>query len=102
VSGKTLESFAGDLICFDGDEAVLSLTSLRDGTIYFGRYPAKEFTEKGIDEGDLFVCKTVESDAGVRIEIEAVPDKELTEADLHAIRDKINKVLPEEDPGVLY
>lgn len=85
-----LETFDGVLNCIDGDTARLTITSRANGAVYYAQYPAEKFAEKGIEEEDRFICKTVESDGGTRIEIEAIPHAELTEEDIKAIHAKIN------------
>ena len=99
---QVLETFDGVLDCIDGDTAYLTLTSTANGDVLYAEYPAAKFAEKGIEEEDRFICKTVDTDGGTHIEIEAVPDVELTEEHLKAIREKIYKVLPRNDPGVKY
>jgi hypothetical protein len=97
-----LETFEGVLDCIDGDTAYVTLTSTTNGDVLYGEYPAASFSAKGIEEEDRFICKTVGMDGATRIEIQAVPDAELTEENIRAIRAKIEKVLPRNDPGVKY
>ncbi len=76
---KCLESFIGVLERVDGGTAHVTLTSEATGEVLWGEYPAAEMARLGVREGRRFRCRTVEVDtATVRIEIEPIPDVEIS------------------------
>jgi hypothetical protein len=56
----------------------------------------------GIDEQDRFLCETVDVDGKTRVDLRKIPDKEVSDEELKAIQESIDKALPRDDPGIEY
>lgn len=93
-TGTVLETFNGVVDNLDAETAYVTLTSTSNGDKLWGEYPAAAFRKLGIEEDSRFILRTVEDDGATRIQIEAVPDVELTDRDAEEIRSRIDKILP--------
>ena len=89
-----LEEFTGVLERIDGDVAHVTLTSKTTGEILWGEYPATELADLGIREGRRFQLRTVQVDIRtIRIEMEAIPDKEISPERKQEIYEEIDRLL---------
>lgn len=102
VEEKVLESFLGYVDHVEGDTAYVRLKSREHGDILYGQYPASELAFKGISEQTRFLCETVKVGESTRLDLKALPDVEVTEEELRAIEEKIDRVIPRDDPGIEY
>lgn len=98
---KILEEFEGILEKIDGDTAYVTLKA-PDGEILWGEYPAEEMQKLGIRERRRFKCRTVDYGEFVKIEMEPVPDKVLTEERMREIRQMTSEALLGGDPQSDY
>jgi hypothetical protein len=97
-----LESFEGFVDQIDGDTAFVRLKSREHGDVLYGEHSAEQLLAKGIEEQTRFLCKTIKANGATRVELQAIPRTRATEQQLRAIDEKIDKVLPRDDPGVEY
>ncbi len=96
VAGNILEEFEGFVDKFDADVAHISLRTC-SGEIFYGQYPTAELMAKGIQERRRFKCRTVEAGSHVKIDLEAIPDREVSEARELAIKERLRKLLGDDD-----
>ena len=97
-----LESFEGFVDQVEGDTAYVRLKSREHGDVLYGEYPASQLLEKGIEEQGRFLCETVKVDGTTRVDMQAIPSVPATDEQLRAIEEKIDRVLPRDDPGIEY
>jgi hypothetical protein len=97
-----LESFDGFVDQVEGDTAYVRLKSREHGDILYGEYPASELLEKGIEEQTRFLCRTAKVDGTTRVDIQAVPNVQVTGEELRVIEEKIDRALPRDDSGIEY
>jgi hypothetical protein len=97
-----LESFEGFVDHVEGDTAYVRLKSREHGDVLYGEYPTSQLLEKGIEEQGRFLCKTVKVDGTTRVDMQAIPSVPATDEQLRAIEEKIDRVLPRDDPGIEY
>lgn len=96
-----LEQFDGFVDQIEGDTAYVTLKSREHGDVLYGQYSAAPLKRKGIEDQDRFLCRTVPVGDTIRVEIEAVRPATVTKEQLHAIDEKIEKILPSDD-GIDY
>jgi hypothetical protein len=104
---KVLETFDGFVDKIVGEIAYITLTS-EHGDVLWGEYDSVKLAEKGIKERRRFKCQTVEVKEGkwsieadkppigyhvVRIDIQAIPDIELTPEREQEISEEIDRLL---------
>ncbi len=95
--GETiLESFEGFVTEVDGAIAYVTLES-PDGEVLYGQYQASELFARGIRERRRFRCRTVKTATGVRVELEALPEEEISERLEQEIWDRIARSLGDDD-----
>ena len=97
-----LESFEGRVDQIKGDTAYVRLKSHEQGDVLYGKYPASQLLEKGIEEQGRFLCTTVKVNGTTRVDIQAIPSVPVTDEELRAIEEKIDRVLPRDDLGIEY
>lgn len=90
-----LEAFEGFVEEIDGDTAYVTLTS-EHGDRLAGRYSASALLEKGISERRRFTCRTVQLRDEVRVVIEPIPERHLSEAEEAAIYSRIDRIFPDD------
>jgi hypothetical protein len=96
------ESFNGFVERIDGATAYVRLRSIEHGDVLYGEYPAAKLAESGIEEQDRFLCETVNVDGKTRVDLRKIPDRDISDEELKAIHDRIDKALPRDDPGIEY
>ena len=96
------ESFEGYVDQVDGDTAYVTLESREFGDVLHGEYSAALLLQKGIEEQTRFLCKTIKLGETTRIEFEALPDVEVTNEEVRAIADRIDRAFPRDDSGIEY
>lgn len=99
---KMLETFVGYVDQVDGDTAYVRLKSRDHGDVLYGKYSASELASEGIYEQSRFLCETVKVGDTTRLDLKALPDVEVSEEELCAIDEKIDRVIPRDDPGIEY
>jgi hypothetical protein len=90
-----LEAFEGFVEEIDGDTAYVTLTS-KHGDRLAGRYSASALLEKGISERRRFVCRTLQLGDEVRVVIEPIPERHLSESEEAAIYSRIDRMFPDD------
>jgi hypothetical protein len=96
-----LETFEGFVDQIVGDVAHVTLTSEYGDTLY-GEYLAADLACKGIEERSRFKVVTVEVNGTVRVDIEPIPDRELTADEERAIQEEIEQQLGTDEPDNDY
>jgi hypothetical protein len=102
VEEKVLETFVGYVDNVEGDTAYVRLKSREHGDTLYGQYSASELASKGIYEQTRFLCETIKIGETTRLDLKALPDVEVSEEELRAIEEKIDRVIPRDDPGIEY
>jgi hypothetical protein len=87
-----LEEFEGFVDQIDGDVAHVTLKT-RAGEVLYGEYPAAEFRARGIHERRRFKCRTIDGGLNVEIDLEAIPDREVSEERERAIEEELQELL---------
>lgn len=95
---ETLEGFVEGI---EGKTAFVRLKSDHGDTMY-GQCPAAELRARRISERRRFKCLVKESAAGIRVDLEPIPDKRLSDARLREIRQKIDRSLRSSGSGDDY
>lgn len=88
-----LEEFDGVVDCIDGDVAYVTLTVKETGETLLGEYSAAKLAELGIRERRRFKCKTVDRENHIEIEMEPIPDREISQEEERVIGEKILELL---------
>lgn len=96
LTGNVLEEFEGFVDQFDGEVAYVTLKT-PSGETFYGQYPTAELMARGIRERRRFVCKTVEAGSQVTIDLEAIPDLEVSEDRERVIEEKLRELLGDEN-----
>jgi hypothetical protein len=102
VEEKVLESFVGYVDQVEDGMAYVRLKSREYGDILYGQYPASELASKGIYEQTRFLCETVKVGENTRLDLKALPDLAVSCEERLAIEEKIDRVIPRDDPGIEY
>jgi hypothetical protein len=97
LSESILEHFDGFVDRIDGDTAYVTLKSREHGDVLYGQYPAALLSSKGVGDQERFICKTVGASETTRIEIAGVPAAVVTDEQLRAIDEEIERILPSDD-----
>lgn len=97
-----LESFEGYVDQIDGDTAYVTLESRKHGDVLYGEYSASQLRQKGIGDQSRFLCKTVKMGRATRVEFEPLPDEEVTDEEVRAIAEKMNRAFSSDDSGIEY
>lgn len=96
VSRDILEEFEGFVDQFDGEVAHLTLKT-ESGETFYGQYPTAELMARGIRERRQFKCRTVDAGTHVTIELEAVPEREVSADRERAIEEQLQELLGDDD-----
>jgi len=86
----------------EGDTAYVRLKSQEHGDTLYGQYSASELASKGVYEQTRFLCETVKVGESTRLDLKPLPDVEVSEEELRAIEEKIDRVIPRDAPGIEY
>jgi hypothetical protein len=97
-----LESFEGYVDEVDGDTAYVTLESRNNGDVLQGKYSASELLKKGIEEQSRFLCRTIKSNGSTRVDVQPLPDAEVTDEEVRAISEEIDRAFPSDDSGIKY
>lgn len=93
---RVLETFEGFVEQIVDDTAYVTLTSQYGDTLD-GKYPARELETRGIHERRRFGCKVVECGDQIRVDLEAIPDIDLSEEQLRQIQRETDEMLGDDD-----
>lgn len=90
-----IESFYGILDRIDGDIAHVTLTDLGENVV--GQYSAKKMLDCGVRENRKFKLHVTVNGSSATIDIQAIPDVELSEEKQREIHDKIVAAFGDDD-----
>lgn len=91
-----IEELEGFVDHIDDETAYVTLTS-SDGEVLYGEYPAQDLLAQGIHEHRRFKCRTIDLGQTVKIELEAVPDRVVSQVREKEMADELNKLLGDDD-----
>ncbi len=95
---QVLETFSGIVDDIENGIAFVTLTSL-DGDELTGQYSEAGLVELGIKNHRRFICRTVENDGVVEVQLEAIPDAAWTVEDDAELSEQLAEVFTEELDG---
>lgn len=90
-----LETFEGYVERVDGDTAYFTLQSAEYNDVLEGECPVSKLLKKGIIEQSRFICRTIEENGVIRIELEPIPDIEVTDEEAQAIEKEMKEAFPD-------
>lgn len=90
---QLIEEFEGVVDKVDGDLAFVTLTAKDTGETLLGEYPSAKLVELGIHERRRFRCRTVSCGEGVKVEMEPIPDREISKERERQIDEWLQKSL---------
>lgn len=96
TNAEVLETFEGFVESIDEDTAYLRFTA-DNGDILYGQHSASELTEKGIHERRRFRCVVRKDSDGIHVDLESIPDKELSDERVREIWDEIERTVGTEE-----
>lgn len=77
--------------------AYITLVDVKDNTVLWGEYPADELEALGIFERKRFICRVIETEDDLKLEMIPIPYRELTEADIKRIEESVKGIGEIED-----
>jgi hypothetical protein len=92
-----LETFDGYVDSIEGENAYVTLESRENGDVLYGEFPASELLGKNISEQTSFLCETVKTINGSRIEFRALPKIEVTDKEARSIAEKMRGTFSGDD-----
>lgn len=95
-SAVVLEKLDGFVERIDGDVAFVVFTS-QNGQKLSGQCPANEMLESNIEEGQRFVCRTIQNGKDVRVEIEPIPLAEITAQEWRAVCTSVESIFLDDE-----
>ena len=96
-----LETFDGYVDSIEGESANVTLESRETGDVLYGEFPASDLLGKKISEQTRFLCETVKTDNGSRIDFRALPKIEVTDEEVRSIAEKMRGAFSSGDSSVI-
>ena len=96
-----LETFDGYVDSIEGESAYVTLESRDNGDVLYGEFPASDLLGKQISEQTRFLCETVKTDNGSRIDFRALPKIEVTDEEVRSIAEKMRGAFSSGDSSVI-
>jgi hypothetical protein len=97
-----LETFEGYVDEVDGDTAYVTLESKEHGDVLHGKYSASQLLKKGIEEQGRFLCRTIKVNGATRVDLQPLPDAEVTDDEVRAISEEIDRAFSSADSVIEY
>jgi hypothetical protein len=97
-----LESFEGYVDEVDCDTAYVTLQSVEHGDVLHGKYSASELLKKGIEEQSRFLCRTIKANGATRVDLQPLPDAEVTDEEVRAISEEMDRAFSSDDSAIRF
>ena len=96
-----LETFDGYVDSIEGESAYVTLESRDTGDVLYGEFPTSDLLGKKIAEQTRFLCETVKTENGSRIDFRALPKIEVTDEEVRSIAEKMRGAFSSGDSSVI-